>query len=173
MLLSILLSVAASATTDTLVVKTAQMEGPYTIQSPYSTDSLNTKGQPFDIKEALGSNAKLIKTSGVRKPVFTNINQGYHFTLEKDSLPAMRILRFNLQADRYTKAHVNIKGISNYKLYVNDKESSNDLTLTPGRAELALQIFTQKTDKDSFDVSITGKDLAGLQIGRASCRERV
>lgn len=170
MLLSILLSVAASATTDTLVVKTAQMEGPYTIQSPYSTDSLNTKGQPFDIKEALGSNAKLIKTSGVRKPVFTKINQGYHFTLEKDSLPAMRILRFNLQADRYTKAHVNIKGISNYKLYVNDQESSSDLTLTPGRAELALQIFTQKADKDSFDVSITGKDLAGLQVNATGKR---
>ena len=66
MLLSTLLSLSLAATTsDTLVVKTAQMEGPYTLYTPFVTDSLNMKGQAIDPNEALNKNATLIEATHV------------------------------------------------------------------------------------------------------------
>lgn len=62
MLLSTLLSLSLAATTsDTLVVKTAQMEGPYTLYTPFVTDSLNMKGQAIDPNEALNKTLRLSK----------------------------------------------------------------------------------------------------------------
>lgn len=169
MLLSTLLSLSLAATpSDTLVVKTAQMEGPYTLYTPFATDSLNMRGQSIDPNEALSKNTALIKATHVAA---TPIQQGYHFTVGTDSLSTMRVLRFNVQAAQYTKARVEVKGLSHYKLFVDGKECGDkQLNLTPGRAELALQVLTNKADKDSFDVKIIGDKLTDVQVNATGKR---
>lgn len=171
MLLSTLLSLSLVASTDTLVVKTAQMQGPYSIQAPYATDSVNMKGQTFDANEALKKNKTLIKQYTLHPTTFPTIQQGYHFTVAADSLSALRVLHFNVQAAHYTQARVEVKGLKNYKLYVDGRECSDkQLKLAPGRTELALQILTDKTDKDSFNVSIIGDNLADLTVNATGKR---
>lgn len=169
MLLSTLLSLSLAATTsDTLVVKTAQMEGPYTLYTPFVTDSLNMKGQAIDPNEALNKNAALIEATHVAA---TPIEQGFHFTVGADSLSTLRVVRFNVQAAHYTKARVEVNGLSHYKLYVDGKECGDkQLKLTPGRAELALLLLSNKESKDSFDVKVIGDNLTDVQVNATGKR---
>lgn len=169
MLLSTLLSLSLAATTsDTLVVKTAQMEGPYTLYTPFVTDSLNMKGQDIDPNEALNKNAALIEATHV---VATPIEQGFHFIVGADSLSTLRVVRFNVQAAHYTKARVEVNGLSHYKLYVDGKECGDkQLKLTPGRAELALLLLSNKESKDSFDVRVIGDNLTDVQVNATGKR---
>ena len=169
MLLSTLLSLSLAATTsDTLVVKTAQMEGPYTLYTPFVTDSLNMKGQAIDPNEALNKNATLIEATHVAA---TPIEQGFHFTVGADSLSTLRVVRFNVQAAHYTKARVEVNGLSHYKLYVDGKECGDkQLKLAPGRAELALLLLSNKESKDSFDVRVIGDNLTDVQVNATGKR---
>ena len=169
MLLSTLLSLSLAATTsDTLVVKTAQMEGPYTLYTPFVTDSLNMKGQAIDPNEALNKNATLIEATHVAA---TPIEQGFHFTVGADSLSTLRVVRFNVQAAHYTKARVEVNGLSHYKLYVDGKECGDkQLKLAPGRAELALLLLSNKESKDSFDVKVIGDNLTDVQVNATGKR---
>lgn len=169
MLLSTLLSLSLAATTsDTLVVKTAQMEGPYTLYTPFVTDSLNMKGQSIDPNEALNKNAALIEATHVAA---TPIEQGFHFTVGADSLSTLRVVRFNVQAAHYTKARVEVNGLSHYKLYVDGKECGDkQLKLAPGRAELALLLLSNKESKDSFDVRVIGDKLTDVQVNATGKR---
>lgn len=169
MLLSTLLSLSLAATTsDTLVVKTAQMEGPYTLYTPFVTDSLNMKGQAIDPNEALNKNAALIEATHVAA---TPIEQGFHFTVGADSLSTLRVVRFNVQAAHYTKARVEVNGLSHYKLYVDGKECGDkQLKLAPGRAELALLLLSNKESKDSFDVRVIGDNLTDVQVNATGKR---
>lgn len=171
MLLSTLLSLSLAASADTLTVKTAQMQGPYPIYAPYATDSLNMKGRAFDPNEALNKNKTLVKQQTLHPTNMPTIERGYHLTVAADSLSAMRVLHFNVQAAHYTQARVEVKGLKNYKLYVDGKECADkQLKLAPGRAELALQVLTDKTAKDSFDVSIIGDNLTDLQVNASGKR---
>ena len=171
MLLSTLLSLSLAASADTLTVKTAQMQGPYPIYTPYATDSLNMKGKTFDPNEALNKNNTLVKQQTLHPTNMPTIERGYHLTVAADSLSAMRVLHFNVQAAHYTQARVEVKGLKNYKLYVDGKECADkQLKLAPGRAELALQVLTDKTAKDSFDVSIIGDNLTDLQVNASGKR---
>lgn len=169
MLLSTLLSLSLAATTsDTLVVKTAQMEGPYTLYTPFVTDSLNMKGQAIDPNEALNKNAALVEATHVAA---TPIEQGFHFTVGADSLSTLRVVRFNVQAAHYTKARVEVNGLSHYKLYVDGKECGDkQLKLAPGRAELALLLLSNKESKDSFDVRVIGDNLTDVQVNATGKR---
>lgn len=52
-ILPLLMSLTSCIPTDTLVVGQAQMQGPYGIQRPFETDSVNMKGKAYDVQEAL------------------------------------------------------------------------------------------------------------------------
>lgn len=169
MLLSLLFSLACTASTDTLTVDHAQMQGPYELHSPYLTDSLNMKGQSFDINEVMKQNRSLITAGKVfSTSTLPILKRGDALTVGTDSVPAMRLLRFTVQTPRYTKARVDVKGLTNYTLFVDGKECANkELKLTPGRSELVLQTLTTNTSKDSFEVNLVGDNLQGVTINNA------
>lgn len=165
MILPLLLSLSSCGMADTLVVNQAQMQGPYSIQCPFETDSLNMKGNAYNVQDALRDNSRMVQMSGVRKAQTTTIKRGEALKLQADSLPQLRMLQFSVQTPRFVKARVEVKNLHNYKLFVDGKECADkQLTLTPGRADLTLQVLTQKTDKDSFCVSIIGDDLKEVQV---------
>lgn len=170
MFLPLLLSLTSIAPTDTIVVNTAKMEGPYPIHTPYQTDSLNMKGSAFDLNEILDRNKALIQRDVDANAI--TIKHGEKLLVAApDSLPAMRLLHFNVQASRYTKARIEVKGLSTYKMYVNGNLCSNkQLNLVPGRTEITLQVLTQKNNKDSFDVKVIGENLGDLQVNATGKR---
>lgn len=113
MLLSLLLALSVQSS-DTLVVKQAQAEGPYPVQLPLLTDSVNMQGKAFDIQEVLNENNALVSSTRVRKAVSLPIRQGDALTVGSDSLPTLRILRFTVQTPRFVKARVEVKQLKSY-----------------------------------------------------------
>lgn len=164
-ILPLLMSLTSCIPTDTLVVGQAQMQGPYGIQRPFETDSVNMKGKAYDVQEALQQNSRMVQASIVRKTSSITIKHGDALTVGADSIPQLRVLQFSVQTPRYVKARVEVKNLHSYKLFVDGKECADkQLTLIPGRADLTLQVFTQKADKDSFDVCIIGDNLKDVQV---------
>lgn len=171
MLFSLLFSLACTASSDTLVVNKAQMQGPYELHAPYQTDSLNMKGSAFDINDVMKQNRNAVNISKTRNLFTSTISNGEKLMVGKDSVPTMRFLHFSVQTPRYTKARVEVKGLSNYTLFVDGKEcAGNQLKLAPGRCELTIQTLTSKSSRDSFNVNIVGDNLQGVTINAASKR---
>ena len=171
MLFSLLFSLACTASSDTLVVNKAQMQGPYELHAPYQTDSLNMKGSAFDINDVMKQNRNVVNISKTRNLFTSTISNGEKLMVGKDSVPTMRFLHFSVQTPRYTKARVEVKGLSNYTLFVDGKEcAGNQLKLAPGRCELTIQTLTSKSSRDSFNVNIVGDNLQGVTINAAGKR---
>ncbi len=167
MLLSILLSTLISAAhSDTLVVENAQMEGPYSIMMPYSTDSLNMKGEKNNVsQEILSQNTRLVDNFQRGKATSSTVSKGQSIALGADSLSAIHLMHFNVQTSRFTQAEVLINKLANYKLFVNGTECADKkVKLVPGRTDFVLQALTQKGDDNRFDVKIVGDDLSHVQI---------
>lgn len=170
MVYSLLLALAIQSA-DTLEVKQAQVVGPYVVQQPYTTDSLNMQDKAFDIQDMLKQNESLVAKSRYRKPASTTINRGEALKISADSLTAMRLIHFNVQTPHFVKGKFEIAKLGHYKLFVNGKECANkEVNLAPGRAEVVLQVLTQKTDKDSFDVKLTGENLKDVEINATGKR---
>lgn len=146
---------------DTIHVEKASMAGPYAVRRPYSTDSTNMKRKAFDIAEVLTNNAsQAFLASEATAEVFRG-----EAIAPAGEEAALRVLHFPLNATRFVKAKVSVKGLSSYKLYADEKEvQGGDLTLSPGQTRVAIVCLTQPEKKDSFNVSIEGKNLAGLSL---------
>ncbi len=160
------LCAVAAAPADTLSVETARCITPVEFRRPYQTDSLNLAGKAYDVNKLLDDNAAIAQAAG-----------GYDCTIERGcalavdtmkGMNTMNAMRFFLNADRFTKAKLDIKTLKNYKIYVDGKlHSGKDLTLTPGRTGVTLLTLSGSADKDTFNVSVTGESLAGLTVGES------
>lgn len=174
MLLSLLLSLSATAT-DTLSVPQAQVEGPYAVQQPYFTDSLNLAGKALDSNEVLQANAALaLSTNPHSNHAQSFVAKGQPLGVQPDSLPALRLLRFSVETPRYTEGKILVKSPSNYRLYVNGTACTDQrFKLAPGRAEVSLLALTDKAAKDSFDVQLVGSNLKQMRINPTGKRPYV
>ena len=147
------------------------MEGPYAIQRPYITDSLNMQQKAFDIQEVLKQNQSLVSKSRYRKVTTTPIHKGDALTIGTDSLSSLRLLHFNVETPKFVKGRFEIKNLKNYKLYVDGVECSDkNFKLAPGRSEITLQVLTQKNSNDSLDIQLIGNDLKGVVINATGKR---
>lgn len=170
-MLALLLLTTAACASDTLTVGSARLDGCFPISQAYVTDSLNIQGKAFDVTEALSENAPLVRRTEKYGTNTQSIVHGQALTTGSDSLPMLRTMRFTLQSPRFLKGHVEVKKLKNYKLYFNNRECTDgNFTLEPGRAEIALQVLTQKSDRDTFDVQITGDSLRYAQINATGKR---
>lgn len=164
-LLCCTLMAAPATSADTIVVSQAACIAPISMRRPYATDSLDMQGRAYDAQKLLEANARLARAD---RPFYTQtITSGT--ALHRDTTAGHRTLnaiRFALNADRFTKAHLDIRNLKDYKLFVGGElHDSRDLTLTPGRTIVSLLTLSDVASRDTFRVSVTGKDLTGLTIG--------
>ena len=156
----LLLSIPLSAAADTIRVERAALRGPLPVLRPFATDTVNMKGEKYDIKEALRENAT---PAMLRSKANGEISHGAPLSTA-ESGTALNLLQFTLTADRFTQAKVQVKKLKEYKLFANEKEvQDGNLTLTPGLTRIEVLTLTQEA-KDTFDISLTGKDLSSLRI---------
>ena len=167
MLFTSLLLALSAAATDTLQIDRATVEGPYAVEAPYAADTLNNQGKPYDAKETLDANTTLVTSlSSSRSAKSTSVvRRNEALALTDGANGAIRVVRFNVQTAKFTKGTVKVDGIKNCKLFVNRVESADkSFTLTPGRTEMALLVFTQKADADTFRVSLVGEGLGDAKV---------
>lgn len=164
MLNTFLISLVA-LTTDTILVNHANIDGIYTINKVYTTDSLNIEGKTFDLSELFQQNEHIVRQKKNNDKNAPRIEYGNSLEIGEDSLPVFRTMHFTIQSNHFVEGKIEVKKIHNYKLYIDNRESKDGaFSLVPGRANIALQILTQKEEKDTFDVKITGKSLQNLIV---------
>lgn len=155
---------SASASSDTLHVAQAYLDGPHRLRLPFSTDSVNLKGNAFDPQEVLKNNASLALR---RFSAFPTV--AYGAALDSNSVSA---LHFSLDTECWRKLKLDAKSMARYDIYLNGvKQQGGELRLNPGRSVVALLIYSEKTARDTFKVSLIGEHLKGVIINSTEKRK--
>lgn len=143
---------------DTLHVTSAQLYGPVLLQAPIWKDSLNFAGKSYEEDEVKEWNSHLVENPNLRSSRILRKGEA----IDSNSVNG---IRFTVDVQRWTKANLSTKKISNFDTYVNGILQDNQtIILRPGRTEIALLTYSTSDARDTFEVSVIGKDLAKAEL---------
>lgn len=151
-ILSFLSAAVTVSAADTLRIREFRYIGPLSVKSPVPFDSLDVKGKAFDPKSLLSAavNTGALQSRPLEPLDSLRAGEGIH------------LLGFELSTPKFSKGSITVDGLKNYKLTVDDVETS-ELKLLPGRhrcvirvlADTAVQKFTVRVVPDSMGVIAT------------------
>ena len=169
-LLAAALMASISASAETIEVKTLKYAGPYAVAQPWMADSVNIKGEAFDLKQLLDSPLS-----------FTLLNKGKEVTaaqLLADKQDALHLASFCVSNTQRTKATIAVEGLEQYRLFVDGEQvavngDKAETILTPSQHTVVIKYLTRKnasSDKKSIKLTVTAANGAPLSIGDAAAK---
>lgn len=169
-LLAAALMASISASAETIEVKTLKYAGPYAVAQPWMADSVNIKGEAFDLKQLLDSPLS-----------FTLLNKGKEVTaaqLLADKQDALHLASFCVSNTQRTKATIAIEGLEQYRLFVDGEQvavngDKAETILTPSQHTVVIKYLTRKnasSDKKSIKLAVTAANGAPLSVGDAAAK---
>ena len=164
------LMASISASAETIEVKTLKYAGPYAVAQPWMADSVNIKGEAFDLKQLLDSPLS-----------FTLLNKGKEVTaaqLLADKQDALHLASFCVSNTQRTKATIAVEGLEQYRLFVDGEQvavngDKAETILTPSQHTVVIKYLTRKnasSDKKSIKLTVTAADGAPLFVGDATAK---
>ena len=169
-LLAAALMASISASAETIEVKTLKYAGPYSVAQPWMADSVNIKGEAFDLKQLLDSPLS-----------FTLLNKGKEVTaaqLLADKQDALHLASFCVSNTQRTKATIAVEGLEQYRLFVDGEQvavngDKAETILTPSQHTVVIKYLTWKnasSDKKSIKLTVTAANGAPLSVGDAAAK---
>lgn len=169
-LLAAALMASISASAETIEVKTLKYAGPYAVAQPWMADSVNIKGEAFDLKQLLDSPLS-----------FTLLNKGKEVTaaqLLADKQDALHLVSFCVSNTQRTKASIAVEGLEQYRLFVDGEQvavngDKAETILTPSQHTVVIKYLTRKnasSDKKSIKLTVTAANGAPLSVGDAAAK---
>lgn len=169
-LLAAALMASISASAETIEVKTLKYAGPYAVAQLWMADSVNIKGEAFDLKQLLDSPLS-----------FTLLNKGKEVTaaqLLADKQDALHLASFCVSNTQRTKATIAVEGLEQYRLFVDGEQvevngDKAETILTPSQHTVAIKYLTRKnasSDKKSIKLTVTAANGAPLSVGDAAAK---
>ena len=169
-LLAAALMASISASAETIGVKTLKYAGPYAVAQPWMADSVNIKGEAFDLKQLLDSPLS-----------FTLLNKGKEVTaaqLLADKQDALHLASFCVSNTQRTKATIAVEGLEQYRLFVDGEQvavngDKAETILTPSQHTVVIKYLTRKnasSDKKSIKLTVTAANGAPLSVGDATVK---
>lgn len=169
-LLAAALMASISASAETIEVKTLKYAGPYAVAQPWMADSVNIKGEAFDLKQLLDSPLS-----------FTLLNKGKEVSaaqLLADKQDALHLASFCVSNTQRTKATIAIEGLEQYRLFVDGEQvavngDKAETILTPSQHTVVIKYLTRKnasSDKKSIKLTVTAANGAPLSVGDAAAK---
>lgn len=169
-LLAAALMASISASAETIEVKTLKYAGPYAVAQPWMADSVNIKGEAFDLKQLLDSRLS-----------FTLLNKGKEVTaaqLLADKQDALHLASFCVSNTQRTKATIAVEGLEQYRLFVDGEQvevngDKAETILTPSQHTVVIKYLTRKnasSDKKSIKLTVTAANGAPLSVGDAAAK---
>lgn len=147
-LLASALCAAMLASAENIDVKSFRYAGPYPVQQPYLVDSVDVNSKTFAMKSLLDTPLSLEQfeqSTPFEGEVLPNVAEGY----------ALHLVGFHLQNNAYTEAKLDIKGITNYQLFVDGKkQTGGNLTLEPATHKIVIKYLSEAGQTDSLKVSV-------------------
>lgn len=169
-LLAAALMASISASAETIEVKTLKYAGPYAVAQPWMADSVNIKGEAFELKQLLDSPLS-----------FTLLNKGKEVTaaqLLADKQDALHLASFCVSNTQRTKATIAVEGLEQYRLFVDGEQvavngDKAETILTPSQHTVVIKYLTRKnasSDKKSIKLTVTAANGAPLSVGDAAAK---
>lgn len=169
-LLAAALMASISASAETIEVKTLKYAGPYAVAQPWMADSVNIKGEAFDLKQLLDSPLS-----------FTLLNKGKEVSaaqLLADKQDALHLACFCVSNTQRTKATIAVEGLEQYRLFVDGEQvavngDKAETILTPSQHTVVIKYLTRKnasSDKKSIKLTVTAANGAPLSVGDAAAK---
>ena len=169
-LLAAALMASISANSETIEVKTLKYAGPYAVAQPWMADSVNIKGEAFDLKQLLDSPLS-----------FTLLNKGKEVSaaqLLADKQDALHLASFCVSNTQRTKATISVEGLEQYRLFVDGEQvavngDKAETILTPSQHTVVIKYLTRKnasSDKKSIKLTVTAANGAPLSVGDAAAK---
>lgn len=169
-LLAAALMASISASAETIEVKTLKYAGPYAVAQPWMADSVNIKGEAFDLKQLLDSPLS-----------FTLLNKGKEVSaaqLLADKQDALHLASFCVSNTQRTKATIAVEGLEQYRLFVDGEQvevngDKAETILTPSQHTVVIKYLTWKnasSDKKSIKLTVTAANGAPLSVGDATVK---
>lgn len=169
-LLAAVLMASISASAETIEVKTLKYAGPYSVAQPWMADSVNIKGEAFDLKQLLDSPLS-----------FTLLNKGKEVSaaqLLADKQDALHLASFCVSNTQRTKATIAVEGLEQYRLFVDGEQvavngDKAETILTPSQHTVVIKYLTRKnasSDKKSIKLTVTAANGAPLSVGDAAAK---
>lgn len=169
-LLAAALMASISASAETIEVKTLKYAGPYAVAQPWMADSVNIKGEAFDLKQLLDSPLS-----------FTLLNKGKEVSaaqLLAGKQDALHLASFCVSNTQRTKATIAVDGLEQYRLFVDGEQvkvngDKAETILTPSQHTVVIKYLTRKnasSDKKSIKLTVTTANGAPLSVGDAAAK---
>ena len=170
-LLAAALMASISASAETIEVKTLKYAGPYAVAQPWMADSVNIKGEAFDLKQLLDSPLS-----------FTLLNKGKEVSaaqlLADKQQDALHLASFCVSNTQRTKATIAVEGLEQYRLFVDGEQvavngDKAETILTPSQHTVVIKYLTRKnasSDKKSIKLTVTAANGAPLSVGDAAVK---
>lgn len=169
-LLAAVLMASISASAETIEVKTLKYAGPYAVAQPWMADSVNIKGEAFDLKQLLDSPLS-----------FTLLNKGKEVSaaqLLADKQDALHLASFCVSNTQRTKATIAVEGLEQYRLFVDGEQvevngDKAETILTPSQHTVVIKYLTRKNAssvKKSIKLTVTAANGAPLSVGDATAK---
>ena len=169
-LLAAALMASISASAETIEVKTLKYAGPYAVAQPWMADSVNIKGEAFDLKQLLDSPLS-----------FTLLNKGKEVSaaqLLADKQDALHLASFCVSNTQRTKATIAVEELEQYRLFVDGEQvavngDKAETILTPSQHTVVIKYLTRKnasSDKKSIKLTVTAANGAPLSVGDAAAK---
>lgn len=170
-LLAAALMASISASAETIEVKTLKYAGPYAVAQPWMADSVNIKGEAFDLKQLLDSPQS-----------FTLLNKGKEVSaaqlLADKQQDALHLASFCVSNTQRTKATIAVEGLEQYRLFVDGEQvavngDKAETILTPSQHTVVIKYLTRKNasaDKKSIKLTVTAANGAPLSVGDATVK---
>lgn len=170
-LLAAALMASISASAETIEVKTLKYAGPYAVAQPWMADSVNIKGEAFDLKQLLDSPLS-----------FTLLNKGKEVNADQlladKQQDALHLASFCVSNTQRTKATIAVEGLEQYRLFVDGEQvavngDKAETILTPSQHTVVIKYLTRKnasSDKKSIKLTVTAANGAPLSVGDATVK---
>ena len=135
------------AIAENIEIKSFRYAGPYPIQKPFMIDSVDVNSKPFSVKSVLDNYVSL--------DVLKNALPQTLESLPAISGNALHVLGFEVQNTSYTKAKLQVEGLSDYQAYVDGKKiGGNELTLNPATHSIIIKCLSKDGKAESVKVSL-------------------
>ena len=141
-LLAGVMSAAAQVKTE---IKTMNQAGPYAVSAPLGLDTVDVKGNKFDDKS-------LMDAIALTSPVTGKFEGAVVPSL--DDSRSVGLLSFFVNNSDYLKGKIEVKGLKNYKLFIDGAEASPELKLAPEHHTFTIRYLAEPKDTDSVRVCI-------------------
>lgn len=136
------------ANAEKIEVNKVRYAGPYSVHKPIMVDQVDVNSKPFSEDSFL--NAEL-STDALEQAALCQITEIPACNAEY----ALHLMGFSIENYEYTKARLEIKGIKDYRLYIDGKmQRGGDLTLEPATHNIVIKYLSKGESAPEISINI-------------------